>query len=67
MSQCTPSTSVIKKYNEISSAIKKELDVIAYICNLSTWEAEAGWSCIQGQTKLHSESLFQKPRYGFEI
>jgi hypothetical protein len=35
---------------------------MAHICNLSTWEVEAGRSRVQGQPELHSEILSQKKK-----
>jgi hypothetical protein len=35
---------------------------MADACNVSTWEAEAGWLGVQGQLGLHSEALSEKER-----
>jgi hypothetical protein len=37
-----------------------ELGMMIHACNLSTWEAEAGGSIVQGQPGLYSENLSQK-------
>jgi hypothetical protein len=34
--------------------------MVVQACNLSTWEAETGESCIQGQFGIHIETLSQK-------
>jgi hypothetical protein len=36
--------------------------MVAYTCNPSTWEAEAGGAQIQGQPWLQNEALLQKQK-----
>jgi hypothetical protein len=39
-----------------------KLGVVVHSCNLSTQEAEAGGSLVQGQPGLHSETLSLKEK-----
>lgn len=41
--------------NEIKDALSGKLDVVASVCNQSTWEAEAGRTWVQEQPELHRE------------
>ena len=37
------------------------MSMVAYLCNLTPQEAEAGgWPHVQSQSGVHSETLFQK-------
>jgi hypothetical protein len=48
----------------IYRVLKKVLSrqgMMAYICNSSTWEAEAGGLQDPGQPQLQSKTLFQQP------
>jgi hypothetical protein len=39
---------------------EKKPDMVVYICDPSSWEAEAGRILNQGQSGLHSETLSQE-------
>lgn len=39
----------------LGSAVTYKAGVVAYTCNPSTWDEEAGWSGVQGQPQIHYE------------
>jgi hypothetical protein len=44
-----------------------EPGMLVYICNPSTWEAEAGRSGVQGQLELHKETMSQNNNKKFTV